>query len=243
MINLTYARGSVWWTHLNGYFQSSVQKGTRPVVIVSSLVGSTTSDLVMVAPLTTKIKNLSIEANIDFIPEGGKKSVVQCNQIQVIPKTCLIRNVGQLSVDDMKKVDAGLLIALGISVKSIEETKSAEAAELLKKNKEALEVLIPQAKDLIKQLSSIVISSKIDNRSVVTKYVPRKNEGARPRRSPEEIQQFLKDWSNPINIKRDVAEMYGFSTYNSAYQVYYYYSKKLRTGGQNAEKNKDRLHK
>ena len=82
------------------------------------------------------------------------------HRLQRFPDNDFIGFGRQLSVDDMKKVDAGLLIALGISVKSIEETKSAEAAELLKKNKEALEVLIPQAKDLIKQLSNIVILTK-----------------------------------------------------------------------------------
>jgi mRNA-degrading endonuclease toxin of MazEF toxin-antitoxin module len=221
MTDLTYNRGSVWWAHLNGYFQSSVQKGTRPVVIVSSLAGSRTSDIVMVAPLTTKIKNLSIEADIDFIPENGRKSAVQCNQIQVIPKSCLTKNIGQLPLEDLEKVDKCLLIALGISTKFVQDIKSsAEESDLIKKNKEALEMLVPQAKDLIKQLSDLVVSSNIVTKVVTKKYTPRKNEGTRRRRPPEEIQEFIKDWSDPMSIKRDVAEVYGFPTYSAAYQFY-----------------------
>lgn len=217
MIDLTYNRGSVWWAHLEGYSQSSVQRGSRPVVVVSSLAGSRTSDLVMVAPLTTKIKGLSIEADINFIPENGRKSAVQCNQIQVIPKNRLTENIGQLPPEDMEKVDACLLIALGISNQFVQSIKStALESEQVKKNREALDILIPQAKDLIKQLSDLVVSYKVSTK----KYAPRKNEGTRRRRSSTEIQEFIKDWSDPMSIKRDVAEVYGFPTYSAAYQFY-----------------------
>lgn len=226
-MNLDYSRGSVYWAYLNGYDFSSVQKGSRPVIIVSSLAGSYTSDIVMVVPITTKIKKLSVNAELEF-KISDKTQTALCNQIQVIPKNQLGSYVGYLSKEDLKSVDEKILIALGLSKLFVEETNNESLKNNeLKKNKEALDRLIPQAKEIIKQLSDLVLSSNASLKN----SSPKKVEVTKRRRSPEEIKEFMKAWSDPMSIKRDVAEVFGFPTYSAAYQFYTFYKKKEQRNG------------
>ena len=89
-MNLDYARGSIFYCNLpdiQGYH--SVEKGYRPVVIVSSLIGIISSDIVMICPLTTRHKKLSCNVDISY-----GDSQILCNQIMTVPKMSLTKRSG-----------------------------------------------------------------------------------------------------------------------------------------------------
>ena len=93
----------------------SCEWGHRPVVVVSSEAGNRSSDIVMACPITTRIKHLSCNVDIEWSLDG-RESQVLCNQIITLPKSELRFCRGRLSTDDLRKVNIGMLISLGIQV-------------------------------------------------------------------------------------------------------------------------------
>ena len=93
----------------------SCEYGYRPVVVVSSHAGNRTSDIVMVCPITTKIKELSCNVKIGWSFDG-RPSQILCNQIVTIPKSELHEHVGYITLEEQRKVDIAMLISLGINV-------------------------------------------------------------------------------------------------------------------------------
>lgn len=215
-----YVRGEVYWANLQGFSRSSVQKGSRPVVIISSLAGILSSDLVMVAPLTTKIKPLAINADIRFKIDDRDQQVLG-NQVTTLPKFALHSKVGQLDEEDMRKVETSLLIALGITPSVLAETKTTQEAALqAKKDREALSNLIPQAKDLVRQLNEILDRQgkvKVETAQTQRKY---------RRRSQEEIDEFMTDWEDPACNREKLVTYYKFSSYGAAYNFWWTHKKK-----------------
>lgn len=217
---LEFTKGSVYWANLPKYRQSSVQSGTRPVVVVSSLKGNLNSDVVMIAPLTTKIKPLCINADIDFMVDN-RPSQVLCNQIQTVPKSALFNYVGELSIKDIDEVEKCILISLGIAKPAVEVVKSnQEALAAQKEDRKALDDLIPRANEIIKQLTEII------NRQTIKKVPKIKNGRKYTRRTEEEIQDFLREWEDPYNNKNEVAEAFGFTGYAAAYNFFWNHKKK-----------------
>ena len=222
---LEFVKGDVFWANLPKYNQSSVQSGTRPVVIVSSLKGNLSSDVVMIAPLTTRIKNLCVNADIEFKIDD-RQSQVLCNQIQTVPKSALFNYAGHMSWQDIEKVDEAILISLGISKAFTDSTISkAEALATQKEDRKALDDLIPRATEIIKQLTEIInrqTIKKIPKNLLLTK------KKAYTRRTPEEIADFIREWEDPYNDRNDVASAYGFSGYGAAYNLYWNHKKKMK---------------
>lgn len=188
---------------------NSVERGYRPVVIVSSLAGLLLSDIVMVCPLTTKEKVMSVNVPISWSTDD-RKSYILCNQIMTIPKNILGLPVGNLTDAETEEMNRAILIALGI-VPVVASTirESQEAAQKAAKDREALDKLIPAAKDLVAQLTSLIQTA-----------APTVSEGGvrgYKRRTPEEIADFIREWDDRYNDKKAVAKAFGFSSYSTAY--------------------------
>ncbi len=111
-------RGDIFYCNLpeiQDIQNHSVQRGYRPVVIVSSHMGSLTNNIVMICPLTTKEKKLSVNVPISWSTDcHRRKSHVLCNQIMTVPKSILGNLIGRLTQEELQNVDKALLIALGI---------------------------------------------------------------------------------------------------------------------------------
>ena len=222
-LEMKYLRGSVVWARLAGYERSSVQSGSRPVLVVSSLAGSITSDVIQVCPLTTKIKDLSVNVDVGTLPGQDRQSQVLTNQITTIPRTYIGDYITSFDEITMQKVETGILTALGIAkpvVSKIQATQEALASA--KKDREALENLLPQAKEILKVLGELV--KKVDGANI--KVVGNKPGTKRVRRSPETIELFIQEWEDKYNDKKEVAEAFGFPSYASAYNFYQYHKKK-----------------
>lgn len=219
-MDIRYSRGSIWWTNLEGLVNSSVQIGYRPVVIVSSLIGNVTNDTVLVVPITSKFKDLSVNAQLSFVIKNNSngtpvQNTALCNQVRVVPRNSLITYIGQASTSDMELISNCLMIALGIAKDAGAKFKSSqEALAQQRKDREALESLIPQAENLINKLQELV------NRQGNKKISNNKLNQIRIRRTEEEIKDFLKEWMDPYNNRNEVAAAFKFNSYNSAYQFY-----------------------
>ena len=220
MASHEYLRGGIYWANLAKYPQSSVQGGYRPVVIVSSVAGCISSDVVTICPMTTKIKDLSVNVNIKPLVKGRPQQVLT-NQLITIPKSLLTSPSGCLDMEDLANVEQGVMTSLGILKPIVDKAKASQEALLqAKKDKEAMENLIPQAKDIINKLTEIVNRSKVSKvRPDVSRRYVRRSEG--------EIEEFIKEWEDNGNDRNEVAEAFGFNSYSSAYNFWVNHKKRL----------------
>lgn len=89
------------------------QGGTRPVLIIQNNMGNRYSPLVIVAPITAKVKR-DLPTHIRLKDTGGllKTSTVLLEQPKSIDKTRLIRKLGHLSPEQLKEIDRALAVSL-----------------------------------------------------------------------------------------------------------------------------------
>lgn len=84
------------------------QSGRRPAIAVQTDVSG--EPMLMIAPVTSNLNALRFKFSVKIEPSGenGLKqiSVVMVFQMRAIDKTRIIKTIGKLSVEDLKKVDA-----------------------------------------------------------------------------------------------------------------------------------------
>jgi mRNA interferase MazF len=84
------------------------QSGTRPAIAVQTDVAG--EPMLMVAPITSNLASLrfSFAVRIEPSTQNGltQPSVVMIFQMRAIDKKRIIKKIGQLSDDELKKVDA-----------------------------------------------------------------------------------------------------------------------------------------
>ena len=93
-------RGSVWRINFDPV-KGREQAGFRYGVVVSPDSMNSALDIVIVAPLTTKIKNWPTRVDCSFNNTDGQ---VQCEQIRVVSKKRLKMHSGSLSVEVTAKL-------------------------------------------------------------------------------------------------------------------------------------------
>ncbi|KKP91777.1 MAG: hypothetical protein UR98_C0040G0039 [Parcubacteria group bacterium GW2011_GWA1_36_12] len=97
--------------------RSSEQGGIRPCLIIQNDISNSTSPLTIVAAITSRIKSKKFITNV-FLPKESSgldmESVILLNQIKTIDKRRIIKKIGILDIELMKKVDFALKISLGI---------------------------------------------------------------------------------------------------------------------------------
>lgn len=91
-------QGEIWYANLNPS-KGSEQAGFRPVVILSGNMLNQHLPVIIVAPLTTKIKNYKGNPVLDPDPVNGlkQKSEILIFHIRSISKDRLIEKSGQIS--------------------------------------------------------------------------------------------------------------------------------------------------
>ena len=108
-------RGEVWLADLDPTFGHE-QGGSRPVLIVSvDSFNSGLSGLVIVLPLTSRIRTLPLHVPINP-PEGGlrKPSVILCDAIRSIDRRRLIDRWGSVNASTQSTVEDRLRRLLGL---------------------------------------------------------------------------------------------------------------------------------
>ena len=121
-----YRRGDVWFLHLDdetgdGSRTSSVQKKSRPYLIVSCEENNLNAPTFNVVPITTRDSDhLPMHVYFRYMdgPEGGRNQLILCEQITTVSVEIFLssksRFMYSLSIELMNKVDEALTRQLGL---------------------------------------------------------------------------------------------------------------------------------
>ena len=93
-------RGEVYLINLDPTIGSEIQK-VRPCLIVSPNEMNKYIQTIIIAPMTTTIRNYKSRITIEF---NGKQGQVMLDQIRTIDKQRLIKKLGDLSKKEIKQV-------------------------------------------------------------------------------------------------------------------------------------------
>lgn len=110
-------RGQVWWAELPEP-NASEPGYRRPVLVVQSdeFNASRISTVVVVA-LTSNLRLIDAPGNVRLAKTktGLKKdSVANVSQVLTLDKSFLIENIGQLDARQMRQIDEGIQLVLGL---------------------------------------------------------------------------------------------------------------------------------
>jgi mRNA interferase MazF len=87
--------------------QGREQTGRRPAIAVQTDISG--EPMLMVAPVTSNLKALTFSFAVQLEPSDdnglSETSVVMVFQMRAIDKSRIVKKIGQLSKDDMKRVD------------------------------------------------------------------------------------------------------------------------------------------
>jgi mRNA interferase MazF len=105
-------RGEIYWVNLDPAVGSETQK-IRPGLIVSNDIGNEASLIVMVAPITSKVKEIyPFEVSIEI---RGKHGKIMLNQCKALDKSRLRDKIGEVDSNTMKDVDEAIKIVFGLN--------------------------------------------------------------------------------------------------------------------------------
>lgn len=148
-----YNRGSVWWYNFGDnsfYNEEHVIYKRRPCVIVSNNQNNLNSEIVIIAPITTRKKNECKAWQVYFYNE--RDQIIQLEQLRAVNKNCLKNYDGQLDDVIMRQVDEALALQLDIPIN----------------NEEHIATIYLDRFD--KQLSNIIENRFKDNSSQIKSY-------------------------------------------------------------------------
>jgi len=104
-------RGEIYWTELEPVRGREIQK-TRPALIVSNDIGNEMSQVVMVAPITSKTTRVyPFEVRITLNDKQGK---IVLNQCRAVDKSRLLNKMGSADNQTMQEVVTAIKIVFGI---------------------------------------------------------------------------------------------------------------------------------
>jgi mRNA interferase MazF len=101
-------RGEIWWAKL------PKPAGRRPVVLLSRDEAYQVRDLVTVAPITTRIRDLPVEVPLGRSEGLPRACVVNLDTVTTIPKKSLSARVCALPLSKMRALDDALRFSLGL---------------------------------------------------------------------------------------------------------------------------------
>ena len=101
-------RGEIWWAELEQ------PAGKRPVVLLSRNEAYTVRSLVIVAPVTTRIRHIPSEVQLGIDDGMQQECVANLDTITTIPKDCLQTRLAMLSAKKLKEVEAAIHFTLGL---------------------------------------------------------------------------------------------------------------------------------
>lgn len=104
-------RGQVWWWACPDHNREHIQRGTRPVVVVSNDVCNQASGVVTVVPFTTRVrKPYPQQVPVVF---GDEISIALADQLTSISVNELHRYICDLRDFQMDQVDRAIAVHLG----------------------------------------------------------------------------------------------------------------------------------
>jgi len=99
-------RGEIWL--------AQVGRKQRPVLILTRSEVIDVRELVTVAEITTSVRGLAAEVELDYSDVGlARQSVINCDGLHTVTQSSLTRRVGILGDETMLKVCGAVNYALG----------------------------------------------------------------------------------------------------------------------------------
>ena len=130
--NWKFQRGDIFFTHF-GASTGSEQCGDRPAVILQNDVGNYHSPTLIVATMTSKAEKKVNQPTHCLLENAGLNmpSVVQAEQIFTIDKSRVLKYLGHLTPEEMRRVDDAVRISLALnpmgSIQQIEPIRRSTA--------------------------------------------------------------------------------------------------------------------
>lgn len=109
-------RGEMFLVNFDPTVGTEIRK-TRPALILQNDISNKYSPITIVAAVTSRFDETLYPTEVLIqTPEGGLRndSVVLLNQIRSVDRQRLIKKLGNLRADTMKKVDFALQISFGL---------------------------------------------------------------------------------------------------------------------------------
>lgn len=101
-------RGEVWWADLPKPI------GKRPVVLLSRDEAYVVRNAVTVAQITTTIRNIPVEVQLDENDGLAQKCVANLDTITTIRKSILIKRICLLRPEKIERINEAIKFALGL---------------------------------------------------------------------------------------------------------------------------------
>lgn len=101
-------RGEIWWAEL------PPPVGKRPVVLLSRNEAYAVRELITVAPVTTRIRQIPTEVPLGDKEGLPKPCVANLDTITTIPKATLTERISTLPQAKMSAIERALRFALGL---------------------------------------------------------------------------------------------------------------------------------
>jgi mRNA interferase MazF len=103
-------RGEVWWAELEG------PAGRRPVILISRDDAYLVRSLVIIAPVTTRIRGIDSEVLLGAEDGLPRKCVANLDSLSTVPKSALRSRLTTLSQEKIRQVDVAIHFTLGLDV-------------------------------------------------------------------------------------------------------------------------------
>jgi len=101
-------RGEIWWAELEP------PAGRRPVVLLSRDEAYSVRSLIIVAPVTTRVRNIAAEVPLSSENGMSQDCAVNLDVITTIPKDCLRSRIAILSPKKMREVEEAVRFAMAL---------------------------------------------------------------------------------------------------------------------------------
>ena len=101
-------RGEIWWAEL------PEPAGRRPVVLLSRDEAYAVRELVTIAPVTTRIRNIPVEVPLGKREGLPHECVANLDTITTIPKKSLVERINILSPEKLHALETAIKFALGL---------------------------------------------------------------------------------------------------------------------------------
>ena len=105
----------IYLAELGEKADSSVQGGTRPVIVLQNNSGNRSSPTVIVAPITSKLEKPHLPTHVVLGQSNlPKQSMVLLEQVMTIDQKLLIKEYGEIGEQDRKSVERALKVSFGL---------------------------------------------------------------------------------------------------------------------------------
>jgi len=101
-------RGDVWWANL------PAPAGRRPVLLLSRNEAYLVRSLVTVAPVSTRIRGIPVEVELDTEEGMPKRCAANLDSLVTIPKASLEQRITSLSAPKLEAVATAIRFALDL---------------------------------------------------------------------------------------------------------------------------------